>query len=283
MSFQPVLPISGYAGWRFLERTLDNQQSAFSKSLPVARATDYFRANIANVRTVDDLVNDRRLLSVALGAFGLDDDINNKFFIRKILEEGTIKDNALANRLADNRYAELSRAFGFGDRPLPRTTLSSFATETITRYERQQFEKAVGTQDNNMRLALNLQSGLADIAGRNSSDGAQWFAMMGNLPLRKVFENALGLPASIGTIDVDRQRDMFRARSKAVFGTDRIADFTEKSTQDKLVRMFLVRSEALQTGGLTGANAALTLLQSAPSRFSRAPSPTMFNRGLAFR
>ncbi len=283
MSFQPVLPISGYAGWRFLERTLDNQQSAFSKSLPVARATDYFRANIANVRTVDDLVNDRRLLSVALGAFGLDDDINNKFFIRKILEEGTIKDNELANRLADNRYAELSRAFGFGDRPLPRTTLSSFATETITRYERQQFEKAVGTQDNNMRLALNLQSGLADIAGRNSSDGAQWFAMMGNLPLRKVFENALGLPASIGTIDVDRQRDMFRARSKAVFGTDRIADFTEKSTQDKLVRMFLVRSEALQTGGLTGANAALTLLQSAPSRFSRAPSPTMFNRGLAFR
>ena len=283
MSFQPVLPISGYAGWRFLERTLDNQQSAFSKSLPVARATDYFRANIANVRTVDDLVNDRRLLSVALGAFGLDDDINNKFFIRKILEEGTIKDNALANRLADNRYAELSRAFGFGDRPLPRTTLSSFATETITRYERQQFEKAVGTQDNNMRLALNLQSGLADIAGRNSSDGAQWFAMMGNLPLRKVFENALGLPASIGTIDVDRQRDMFRARSKAVFGTDRIADFTEKSTQDKLVRMFLVRSEALQTGGLTGANAALTLLQSAPSRLSRAPSPTMFNRGLAFR
>lgn len=283
MSFQPVLPISGYAGWRFLERTLDNQQSAFSKSLPVARATDYFRANIANVRTVDDLVNDRRLLSVALGAFGLDDDINNKFFIRKILEEGTIKDSALANRLADNRYAELSRAFGFGDRPLPRTTLSSFATETITRYERQQFEKAVGTQDNNMRLALNLQSGLADIAGRNSSDGAQWFAMMGNLPLRKVFENALGLPASIGTIDVDRQRDMFRARSKAVFGTDRIADFTEKSTQDKLVRMFLVRSEALQTGGLTGANAALTLLQSAPSRFSRAPSPTMFNRGLAFR
>jgi len=283
MSFQPVLPISGYAGWRFLERTLDNQQSAFSKSLPVARATDYFRANIANVRTVDDLVNDRRLLSVALGAFGLDDDINNKFFIRKILEEGTTKDSALANRLADNRYAELSRAFGFGDRPLPRTTLSSFATETITRYERQQFEKAVGTQDNNMRLALNLQSGLADIAGRNGSDGAQWFAMMGNLPLRKVFENALGLPASIGTIDVDRQRDMFRARSKAVFGTDRIADFTEKSTQDKLVRMFLVRSEALQTGGLTGANAALTLLQSAPSRFSRAPSPTMFNRGLAFR
>jgi len=283
MSFQPVLPISGYAGWRFLERTLDNQQSAFSKSLPVARATDYFRANIANVRTVDDLVNDRRLLSVALGAFGLDDDINNKFFIRKILEDGTIKDNALANRLADNRYADLSRAFGFGDRPLPRTTLSSFATETISRYERQQFEKAVGTQDNNMRLALNLQSGLADIAGRNSSDGAQWFAMMGNLPLRKVFENALGLPASIGTIDVDRQRDMFRARSKAVFGTDKIANFTEKSTQDKLVRMFLVRSEALQTGGLNGANAALTLLQSAPSNLTKARSSTMFNRGLAFR
>ncbi len=72
MSFQPVVPLSGYVGWRFLERTIDAQQEAFNTSQPIARATDYFREKIAQVRTADDLVADRQLLSVALGAFGLD-------------------------------------------------------------------------------------------------------------------------------------------------------------------------------------------------------------------
>jgi hypothetical protein len=261
MSFQPVLPTTGYAGWRFLERTLDKQQAAFVRSQPVMRATDYFRDKIANVRKVDDLVNDRRLLAVALGAFGLDDDINNRFFIRKILEDGTIKEGALANRIADKRYAEFSRAFGFGDRPFPRTIAADFAADLIGRYEKQQFARAVGDVDNDMRLALNLRSGMADLVDRGLSDGAQWFAMMGNLPLRRVFETALGLPASIGTIDVDRQRDMFRARARAVFGTDKIADLAQGPEQDKLVRLFLIKGEAAQGANMSGPNAALTLLQ----------------------
>ncbi|WP_019955553.1 DUF1217 domain-containing protein [Yoonia vestfoldensis] len=264
MSFQPVVPLTGYVGWRFLERTLEPQQAAFAKSQPVVRATDYFRENIGNVTSAADLVNDRRLLSVALGAFGLDDDINNRFFIRKVLEDGTIKDDALANRLADNRYAEFSRAFGFGDRPVPRTILSGFASEMTTRYEKRQFERAVGVQNNDLRLALNLQSGIADIVSRNSSDGAQWFSMMGNTPLRKVFETALGLPASIASIDIDKQRDIFKSRAQANFGTQTMADFSDPAQQEKLIRMFLVRSEASQSAALSGASAALSLLQSMP-------------------
>ena len=42
---------------------------------------------------------------MALGAFGLQDDINNRYFIRKILEEGTTNEDALANRFSDTRPA----------------------------------------------------------------------------------------------------------------------------------------------------------------------------------
>lgn len=264
MSFQPIVPLNGYVGWRFLERTLEPQQAAFAKSQPVQRATDYFRENIGKVTTASDLVNDRRLLSVALGAFGLDDDINNKFFIHKILEEGTVNDDALANRLADNRYAEFSRAFGLGDRPLPRARLAAFASDMTARYEKRQFEKAVGAQNNDLRLALNLQSGIADVLSGNARDGAQWFAMMGNAPLRKVFETALGLPASIASIDIDKQRDIFKSRAKASFGVDAMANFGDQAQQEKLIRLFLVRSEASQSTAISGASAALTLLQSMP-------------------
>lgn len=264
MSFQPIVPLSGYGGWRFLERTLESQQKAFAESQPVARATDYFREKIANVRTANDLVSDRRLLSVALGAFGLDDDINNTFFIRKILEDGTLSDDALANRLADNRYAEFSRAFGFGDRPVARTALSSFPSEIVARFEDQQFARAVGTQDNNMRLALNIEKGIGDILGRNTTNTGQWFSIMGNAPLRQVFQTALGLPQSIVSVDLDRQREIFQDRAQAVLGTDQVADLAEPAQQEKLIRLFLIRAEAATIASNSGSATALTLLQSSP-------------------
>ncbi len=78
MTFQPVVPLGGYAGWAFLNRTQTAQQSAFDESATIVRQTSYFEENIGNITTAEDLVNDRRLLEVALGAFGLDEDINNK-------------------------------------------------------------------------------------------------------------------------------------------------------------------------------------------------------------
>ena len=50
---------------------------------------------------------------VALGAFGLQDDLPNRFFIQKVLEGGTLSTDSLANKLSDPRYAALAKAFGF--------------------------------------------------------------------------------------------------------------------------------------------------------------------------
>lgn len=262
MTFQPVVPMTGYTGWRFLERTLETQQTVFANSQPVKSDTVYFRENIAKVTTAQDIVDDRRLLSVALGAFGLDDDINNRFFIRKILEEGTSSDDALANRIADNRYADFSQAFGFGDPAGAMTTANGFADTIIGRYETRQFERAVGNQDNDLRLALSVQSGLADIISRNSSTAGQWFSVMGNAPMRHIFQTALGLPDSISGIDVDQQRDIFQERAKATFGTDDLYDFTDPARQEDLIRTFLIRSEAATYAAASGASTALALLQS---------------------
>ena len=268
MTFQPIVPISGYVGWRFLERTLESQQTAFSESQSVTRSTDYFREEIGKVFTAEALVEDRRLLEVALGAFGLDDDINNKFFIRTILEEGTSDDEALANRLTDSRYADLAEAFGFGNGTLPRTALAGFAEEIVARYEDKQFERAVGEQNNDLRLALNVSSGVDDILRRNQTNNGRWFSIMGNPPLRNVFQTALGLPTSISSIDVDKQLEIFQERAASVFGTDQVADFADQEQQEKLVRLFLIRSEANSFNASTGGSTALTLLQSVPPLFN---------------
>ncbi len=260
MTYQPVLPLSGYTGWRFLQRTLDTQTKAFTQSPEIKRATDYFKENIGKVRTVDDLMKDRRLLDVSLKAFGLDDDINNKAFIRKVLAEGTLKDGAFANRLSDKRYTEFARVFGFGDLGA-RTGLATFPDAIINRFNSRQFEKAVGDQDNDMRLALNLGTGIKDVLTNSSTSTGQWLGVMGNSALRVVFQTALGFSASFGQIDLDQQLVAFKSRARSVFGTDDLKSFTDTALQDKLIRLYMVRSEAAASSGSSPASRALTLLQ----------------------
>ena len=81
MTYSPAIPLGGYAGWAYLKRTMTAQTTAFNASPDLKSDEDYFRAKIGQITTADQLVNDRRLLKVALGAFGLDKDIDNKFFI----------------------------------------------------------------------------------------------------------------------------------------------------------------------------------------------------------
>ncbi|MCF2871614.1 DUF1217 domain-containing protein [Octadecabacter sp. G9-8] len=261
MTFQPIVPLSGYAGWLFLDRTIDSQKAAFSESATVVRATDNFRDNIGDIKTAEDLVANRELLSVALGAFGLDDDIDNKFFIRKILEEGTVDSEALANRLSDSRYSDLSEAFGFGAEEITRTGFSFFTDEIIDRYEAQQFQQAVGEQNNEMRLALNLEPALDDVIAGNGTNTGQWFAMMGNAPLREMFQTALGFSSSFAAIDLDQQLEQFQQRAQATFGTDQLADLSTPENQEKMIRLYMLRSESNAALNSSSASIALSLLQ----------------------
>jgi hypothetical protein len=243
VTYTPAIPLGGYAGWTFLKRTYDTQSKAFQASTELKRDEDYFRAKIGGVNTAEQLVSDRRLLKVALGAYGLDGDINNRYFIRKVLEDGTLKEGALSNRLADKQYRALSAGFGFGDFSVPRTQLSDFADRTLEAYRTRRFETAVGAQNNDMRLALNAERELPALAGKSSSEATKWFTAMGNPPLRQVLATALNIPASVGALDLDRQLEIFRTRAEAVFGDDGIAQFTEPAKMEVLVRRFLLQSE----------------------------------------
>ncbi|MEL6642534.1 MAG: DUF1217 domain-containing protein [Pseudomonadota bacterium] len=268
MTFQPVVPLGGNAGWAFLQRTREAQQEAFEQSATIQRDTTYFRETIASVTTAEALMEDRRLLTVALGAFGLDDDINNTFFIRKVLEEGTLDPDSLANRLSDKRYLALAEAFGFGDQFPPNTVLSDFGTQITERFETRQFEVAIGTQNPDMRLALGLSDELSALNARGQSDDAAWFTIMATPPLRTVFERAFALPTSVGALDIDRQLEIFRDKAASLFGDSTVAQFADPERQDELVRLFLARSE-LQTApsATVRGSAALAILQSTQPLF----------------
>lgn len=262
MTFQPVIPFGGMAGWAFLQRTQTNQQAAFETAPLIQRDTEYFAENIGNVTTAKELVDDFRLLKVALGAFGLDDDIGNKYFIEKILDDGSIETDALANRMSDKRYLELTKAFGFGDFSTPNTQLSDFAENTIAAYKTRQFEVAVGEQDSDLRLSMSLERDMETILDKETTPDGLWYSVMGNPPLRQVFETALGLPSSFGVLDLGQQLTAFRDKTQAAFGESEISQFADPDQLEELNRLFLVRAQIQAgTASMSSGSIALVLLQ----------------------
>ena len=201
-----------------------------------------------------------------MGAFGLDADIDNKAFIKKVLADGTLSSSALANRLSDKSYQQLSAAFGF-DLGAPSTQLSDFGAKIVAAYKSREFESAVGDQDQDLRLALDAQREIAALAGKTSSDTTKWYTILGSTPLTTVFQKALGLPASIGSLNLDQQLGIYQSKLQSVFGSGGIAQFADKTKVDGLIKKFLTRSQADQLISQTSSTSiALTLMQQMRSR-----------------
>lgn len=267
MTYSVILPTTGYAGWTFLKRTEDSQKQRLATDAALKRDEDYFRAKIGGIKTAEDLVSDKRLLRVALGAFGLSDDLNSTYFIRKVLEDGTLDNAALANKLSNKQYAALSSAFGFGDYTTPSTQLSDFADKILAKYEQQQFEVAVGAADSSLRITLYAEHELPDLAAKSLSEDGKWYTVLGSEPLRALFETAFGLPASFGTLDIDQQLSVMKQKADARFGDTSLSQFAAPEAQQKLIRDFLLRAELTSGLGSTGtkAAAALQILQAGQS------------------
>lgn len=262
MTFQPILPTSGLVGWNYLNRTLETQTKAFEKSPQIQRDTEYFETKISEANTAEKLVSDRRLLRVALGAFGLSDDLNNKAFIRKILEGGTRKPDALANKLSDDRYREFAKAFSYGDGNGVQTNNTVWVRSITSRFRKIEFEVAVGIQDQSMRLAMDAKRNMADIAEQSGKDETRWLKIMGNPPLRQVFETALGLPSSFGQADLDMQVTEFSDRAKRQLGLTDLKDLSKPSVQDAVIERFLLRDQIKLFQPKSSGSIALDILQS---------------------
>ncbi|WP_170479291.1 DUF1217 domain-containing protein [Ruegeria arenilitoris] len=261
MTYQPVVPLGGVAGWRFLQRTYDTQIQSFEASNVNAREKAYFLENISKVQTAEELVSDRRLLQVALGAFGLEADLNNRFFVQKILSDGTKANDALANRLADSRYRAFSEAFGFGPGEVRKTGLITNMEKVAEDNVVARFEAAVGESDDSMRIALYAQHELPEIANKEGSERRKWYDLMGMPPLRSMMETALGLSSSIAQLDLDRQVAIFQDRLSRVTGSDEMSQFSDPEAVAKLTDTYMARNQIAQIQAtISPAQTALILL-----------------------
>lgn len=74
---------------------------------------DYYNANIGSVKSIIDLLGDKRLLSFAMSAYGLNAATEQPSKIQAMLAGGVSDPNSPANQLSDKRYAAFVAAFDF--------------------------------------------------------------------------------------------------------------------------------------------------------------------------
>lgn len=104
---------STYATYQSMTRDMARTTTQVENEPQVKRETEYYLANIGNVKTVDDFVNNTRLFNYAMKAFGLEDMAYAKAFMTKVLTEGVSDPDSFANKLTDPRYKAFAEAFNF--------------------------------------------------------------------------------------------------------------------------------------------------------------------------
>ncbi|MDR6104253.1 hypothetical protein QE369_004450 [Agrobacterium larrymoorei] len=118
-----VSALSSYVSYLNVNRDLKTSLSKVSEQSVVKRETDYYEANIDNVKTVDEFLDNYRLYSYAMKAYGLEEMTFGKGFMRKVLESDLNDQTSFANTLADKRYLQFAQAFNFaGDTKVAQNT-----------------------------------------------------------------------------------------------------------------------------------------------------------------
>ncbi len=137
-----------------VSQDLPRYQAMTAAEPAVKSATAYYQANIGSVTSIQDLVGNYRLLSYALDAYGLGDQINATALITKVLEGGVSSPNSLANTLSNPTWKAFATAFNFvGDGAASAASTNAVQT-TTSNYAEQQLESDQGAQNVGVQLAL---------------------------------------------------------------------------------------------------------------------------------
>jgi hypothetical protein len=140
-----------------VSQNLSRYQTMTAAEPAVKTASAYYAANIGSLKSISDLVGNYRLLSYALNAYGLGDQINSTGLITKVLEGGVTNPKSLANTLPNAQWKAFAAAYNFVDSgATPPSSTSAIAT-TTSDYVEQQLESDQGGQDVGVQLALYFQ------------------------------------------------------------------------------------------------------------------------------
>jgi hypothetical protein len=212
-----------------ISRSMPRWQSIAS-SEPLAKAqTEYYKANISSVKTPKDLVNNYRLFSYAMNAFGLGDMMYAKGLIQKVLEQGTDNPKSLAYKLNNPRILALAKTFDFAAYGDAATGTTEVKTGVVDKFVQQTLESGQGASNPGVELALYFQ--------RNASSIKSAYNILADKKLLTVVQTTLGMSPYMSYASVDTQ-------AKLISKSMNIKDFQDPAKVNKFIQRFSTMYDA---------------------------------------
>ncbi|MCR6499200.1 DUF1217 domain-containing protein [Shinella sp. CPCC 101442] len=105
--------LSTYTSYNLIANDMLKSLNRTATETVNARDAAYYKENIGKVASVDEFLDDYRLYSYAVKAFGLEEMTYAKAFMKKVLDSDLTDSASFANSLTDERYRNFAAAFSF--------------------------------------------------------------------------------------------------------------------------------------------------------------------------
>ncbi len=231
--------------WRVLQNNLDRQIEAFRDNPVIARDIAYARENLPKVETPQDLLDDFRLYSFAMKAYGLESQIFARGLMDKVFSEPLEEPDSTVNQLVDRKYREIAAGFRFNSQIGPvRTGEPGFVDALIERFVQNQFETAADGANPAIRFALYFE--------RKAPEITDVYQLLADPALARVARTIANLPPESARIDIDTQAKLLERRID-------LEDFKDPEKLGAMIDRFLAVSD-IETGGPAGPTAPVLQL-----------------------
>jgi hypothetical protein len=224
-------------------QNLSRFQTMTAAEPAVKTATAYYQANIGKATSIQGFVGDRRLLSYALDAYGLGDQVNAKALVTKVLEGGVSDPKSLANTLSDSRWKAFAAAFDFVGKGGASISSATAVKTTAADYVEQQLESDQGGQSVGVQLALYFQR----VAPTVTSE----YGILADSNLLEVAQTIFGLSPATSATNID-------AQAKTLSKLMPIADLQDPKKLQQFVERFTAMYDVTY-GPSSGATTSLTV------------------------
>lgn len=183
---------------RFLD---DNERTAAREA--ATKKAEVYQERIQSIDTVRELLADRDVIDVVIGAYGLDPEEVTDDFLKQVFASDLSDPKSFVNQQPDSRWAELVASFNFdANGNLTRETIGTVqqrgeTLETVNKYLRQTLEETEGASNEAVRLALYFE--------RTAPNITDAYGLIADDALMAVFRTTFGFSDEFSNMDVDQQ------------------------------------------------------------------------------
>lgn len=208
--------ISGIAIYKRVTAGNPAEQIAkYADQKQVKAEVQNFREKIGAITSVDALFKNRKLLTFALGAFGLESQLTYPARLQQVLKSDLSERTSLANRLGDDRYRQFNRAIGASTEGEIDFTDPAKIDTIVNQYLQAKFESSAGDQDPAVSDALYFRRKIGSLSktGQLFSDPVLFSVVKTTLNIPDSAVAANNAPQL--TSWIERNFDVGRARDQA--------------------------------------------------------------------